>query len=299
MEEALIKIDICSDLHVDAHHGKTVLLSEPGKGPSHWPIGHQGDRDKFFHFDFNWYRNPGSDTIIIAGDVSNDLDDLFGVLEQACKFYDHVVFTDGNHEHYSGTTIDENCDAIMDFKQSLPNLIYLDGEDFARHDIGRTAFIGGNCWYDWKCFEDKGVSFPTAFASWDRYSNDRHLNFGSAGWPSVIGSAQVLNVIEAVKSANADPNIDSIVMVTHTAPLAECLRWDPIQMDFNKSSPSYANSELKQVFTENTNNKIRAWAYGHTHTRRSWDYQDVMMVNNCYGYPNENTGGWFMANIEV
>lgn len=294
-----MRIDICSDLHVDKHHGVTRLLTMPGEGPSHWPVGHVGERDKYFHFDFQWYRNPGSEVLVIAGDVSNNIEDTYSVLEHACKFYDNVVFVDGNHEHYSGETIDDNMDTIMDFQVSLPNLIYLDGGDFCRRDIGRVAFIGGNGWYDWRCYEDRGISFPKAFASWDDNSNDRDLNFGHYGWPNIIGTSQVINIVDAAKKADQDPNIDSIVMVTHTAPHADCLRWDSTNLDWNAGSPSYVNTELSQVFDTNVNGKIKVWAYGHTHTRRSWVHRDIFMVNNCYGYPNENTGGWFMANAEV
>ncbi len=298
----MLKIDICSDLHVDRHHNQTSLLVRPGEGPSHWPIGHLGDRDKYFHFDFEWYRNAGSNVLIIAGDVSDHVEDVQDVLTHAAKFYDHVVFVDGNHEHHGAhdtTTVDDTISLITDIKLSVPNLIYLDGYQNARQDIGRTAFIGGNCWYDWRCYEDRGIMFPEAFASWDDYSNDTKLDFGNKIWPSEYGHAQVERLLEELTAANDDPNIDSIVVVTHSAPVAGCLNWYEEEHRWNVGSPSYVNSELSKLFAANTKNKLKLWAYGHTHTRRTWIHEGVTLVNNCYGYPRENRGGWTMVNVEV
>lgn len=297
----LIKIDICSDLHVDRHFEQTRLLVKPGEGPTHWPADQYGDREAFFHFDFEWHRNAGSSTLIIAGDVSDHLSDVYDVLSHACKFYDNVVFVDGNHEHHGNkdAEVSDNCDEITDFKISLPNLIYLDGQSNASAVVGRTAFIGGNGWYDWRCHEKKGISFPKAFASWDDNSQDRHLNFGDYEFPSTLGYEQVESIVSEVRKATLDQNIDTIVMVTHSAPLAECLIWYDDRPSWNLGSPSYVNTELAQVFEADTNKKIRLWAYGHTHTRRTWQYNGIMMVNNCYGYPKENTGGWSMSNFEV
>lgn len=299
--EVLLKIDICSDLHVDRHHNQTSLLIRPGEGPSHWPVGHLGDRDKFFHFDFGWYRTPGSNVLVIAGDISDHLNDVQDVVTHAAKFYDHVVITDGNHEHHGQrdtTTVDDTIGLITDIKLSVPNLIYLDGGESVRHDIGRTAFIGGNCWYDWKCYEPKGIMFPEVYASWDDHSSDVNLDFGDHRWPNVLGDLQIEALLGALESANRDPNIDSVVVVTHSAPLAECLNWHEDNRSWNVGSPSYVNTNLAKLFAANTG-KIKLWAYGHTHTRRRWSHEGVTLVNNCYGYPRENLGGWAMANVEV
>lgn len=298
----MLKIDICSDLHVDRHHSATKPLILPGDGPSHWPVGHVGDRDKYFHFDFEWYRTAGSNVLIIAGDISDHLSDVQDVVTHAAKFYEHVVIVDGNHEHHGHAEtacIDDTIDLISDMKISIPNLIYLDGYHDARQDIGRTAFIGGNCWYDWRCYEPKGIMFPEVFASWDDHSNDTKLDFGVHGWPSEYGAVQVQALLDNFEEANRNPNIDSIVLVTHSAPLAECLRWYEDNHAWNVGSPSYVNSELSKLFEANTNGKLKLWAYGHTHTRRTWSHKGVTLVNNCYGYPRENLGGWSMVNVEV
>jgi UDP-2,3-diacylglucosamine pyrophosphatase LpxH len=55
---------------------------------------------------------------------------------------------------------------------------------------------------------------------------------------------------------------------------------------------------MKDVLTEDTNNKIKFWVYGHTHERKMIDINNVTYVNNSRGYPNE-VANWSMVQIEI
>lgn len=257
---------------------------------------------QFSHFDFKKHRTVGASTLVITGDVSDNVDDLFELLGEASRIYEHVVFTDGNHEHHSTINtyaVDTNMALIHSFANSLPNVHYLNGDKDCRFDIGRTAFIGANAWYDWRCHEPRGITFPMALASWCDYSKDNSLYFGTFNWPNVFGAAQIDQMKTAIEQANQDSFIDSIVVVTHSAPIADCLEWREGDTVWNTGSPSYVNTGLEQLFDLNTG-KIKLWAYGHTHTRRTFTHKGVTLVNNCYGYPHENIGaGWSMAHFEV
>ena len=125
-----MKIDICSDLHVDKW-GKVL----------YWP--------KLLNA-----RNDKNDILVIAGDTSDMLQrlGLFRTLKDAAKHYSHVFFTEGNHEHYGLSTrsVQNTCAEIQIFTDDRANITYLN-ESYAI--IDDVAFVGANGWYDWKMME--------------------------------------------------------------------------------------------------------------------------------------------------
>ncbi len=275
----MLRIDVCSDLHVD--HNPDPYLAD----------------GSIMRFDVAGHRNAGASVLVVAGDISDFVDDVYEFAEEASKHYEHIIYVDGNHEHRDSLHVNTSSHFLSNIQ--TPNFHYLDGETSTSYTIGRTRFIGANAWYDWRCYEDKGITFPMAFAHWDDYSEDAKLNFNPQGWPNLLGVEQITAMLKEVAAANADPHIDSIVMVTHSAPTVECLRWSDDNPSWNHGSPSYVNTGLSQVFDANTSGKIKLWVYGHTHTRRTFTYRGVTLVNNCYGYPGEFADGWTMQVFEV
>jgi len=296
MEAVLILIDVCSDLHVDHHRHTTKLWNAPGEGPQI-----HNDQGLYIDFDFAWTRNPGAGVIVIAGDISDSISETQGVLTEAARHYEHVVYVDGNHEFQGlrATPIQEQMDLLADMQVAIPNLIYLDGGSMVRRDIQGVAFIGGNGWYDWRAYEELGYTYPMCFASWDERSMDRHLNFGDDLFPNVTGYDQATRINREITTAQNDPNVRAIVVVTHTAPLRECLEFST-NPKYNVASPSYSNTLFREHLDNPDPGKLALWIYGHTHKRKMFTHNGVTLVNNCYGYPREVHGSvWAMANFEV
>ena len=67
-----MKFDLVSDLHIDM-----------------W--------DKQFHFD--WLNEQKSDTLVIAGDISDHIDMSCEYVVKMQEYYKTVMVIDGNHEH--------------------------------------------------------------------------------------------------------------------------------------------------------------------------------------------------------
>lgn len=291
----MIKIDICSDLHVNHHRHTTKIWNKPGEG---WSS--RNTLGEYIDFDFAWTRNPGSSVLIVGGDVSDSIGDTQSALAEAARHYQHVVYVDGNHEFQEQRelTIYEQMDMLADIQQTIPNLIYLDGTTMSRRDIDGVAFIGGNGWYDWRVFEEEGVTYPMAFSSWDERSIDRYLNFGDDLFPNVTAYDQATRINTAIQDAQDDPMVRAIVVATHTAPLKECLEFTS-NPQYNAGSPSYSNTLFREHL-DNPPSKLKLWTYGHTHNRKMFDHNGVTIVNNCFGYPKEIQGHvWFMADFEV
>lgn len=266
-------IDICSDLHINTH--------------SDWKYQ-------------NWL-NPSSrgQVLIIAGDVSNNLGDLESFFISATNRYEIVVYVDGNHEHrLAPGTVKENMDRIREICDKF-EVEYLDGFDNCMYQFNETAFIGGNCWYDWQIFSDRNVPVVKTLNSWFDHSLDVNLDFGEDEWPNVFGRNQIQNIKETFERANNDPTISNIVMVTHTCPHPDGLNWIEGNDDNNIMCGSYAHSELSEIFTLNTRRKLKVWAYGHTHYRKHWKKDNVAMINNFFGYPWDDNSNWTMAAVSV
>lgn len=293
----MIRIDICSDLHVDKHEITEAMLES-------WMVDDHSLYERPL-FDFARYRNPGSNIIVIAGDISDRIDQVEEVILAATQVYEYVVFVDGNHEHVETSraktsNVEQNMQALRDMSRDIPGMVYLDGIENCRWDFQDVAFIGGNGWYDWKCFESQGIPFTRAFVSWADHAGDRQIDFGDYGYPNSIAAIHSVNMAAEMDKATKDPNIRKVVAVTHTAPIGSLLRWHVSDFEHNSVTPSFANSSMQTVLDADINEKLAAWIYGHTHDRKFTMRGNSAFINNAYGYVHEiMSTAWTMVNYEV
>ena len=75
-------IDLCSDLHIDQWDTNIV---------NKYPNGHIKD------FPFEFSNNTGAKYLIIAGDISDNLNNSINYLNDVTEHYDKVLLVDGNH----------------------------------------------------------------------------------------------------------------------------------------------------------------------------------------------------------
>ena len=109
----MIKVAIISDLHQD--HWKTK-----GLVPAY----------------LSYTNSENADVLIIAGDLDSNVDDTCKLADHFFRDYKHVLFTDGNHEHYSGKH------TVIEFENLLSinsKAIYLNGNSIVIDDVG---FVG-------------------------------------------------------------------------------------------------------------------------------------------------------------
>lgn len=281
-----LKFDFCSDLHVDAWH-QTTQLYDP-QGPRRWDG--KPHESHFLYVDWEYYKQDGSRVLIVAGDVANCLADTISVIKDGACAYDHVLFVDGNHEHYQSSVqgdVDLTHQVIKDSLREFPNAVHLDGETSLKVD--NTLFVGACGWYDWQAFVDKGVSAEEAKFHWSTRNNDsRRVDYGRFKDPSSLAMHHSELLRSQVLAAQDDDTIEHIVVITHTSPRSELNPWIDGDDGWNTLTPSYINTGMDRVRAVDTKRKIRHWIYGHTHERQSIDIDGVMYSNNARGYPREN-----------
>lgn len=267
-------IDVANDVHTDLWNG--------GSSSVNWEKA----------------RNEGSDVLVLAGDTSNYLEDLEHVLEQVSAVYKHVVFTDGNHEHYFwGNDVDDLEEYLADLSLKFPNVTYLNGKNIFR--IGRTVFIGCNGWYDFRVHEPRW-SVADSMRAWNHGSNDpRMINFGKT--PVGVRAVTHASWIEGQVQDLQDEDVD-IVVVTHTIPSKVLAQWSKYtNTTYAVLDGAYYNTAMEGAYFVDVNKRIKVWVYGHTHQRLDKTVGHVRYVNNARGYQSENNemGRWFVAQIDT
>ena len=78
-----IKMNVCSDLHIDQWSNKYT---------NKYPCG----EIKEYPFRF---KKTNSEYLIVAGDISDRLNTSLNYLDQISDHYEKILFVEGNHEH--------------------------------------------------------------------------------------------------------------------------------------------------------------------------------------------------------
>lgn len=255
-----MKFDLMSDLHVDL-------------SPS---------------YRLDYASMATSPIAVVAGDISNDPDTTILELERIAAHYEHVLFVDGNHEHYDNrddtrrrpNRMPEWVYAYLwsNFKDH-PNITYL-GSGTTPKIIGTTAFVGANSWYD---FNWGYIKQETCIENWYGKMNDSYWANIDHGWVLSETERQTQNIINTVDRLNDDPSITDIVLVSHTVPI-ECGVYNhPTNMTWNSLNGCYLNSQMRFAHK----GKVRAHCFGHTHKKQLFDINGVDFVCNPRGYQGE------------
>lgn len=276
-----MKIDIISDMHVEHNTAWADHPSNDGRS-SIYP----------------WHVDQEADVLLIVGDCGNDPFTTLAVVEEAASFYKNVIFTDGNHEHYNGPrsvngivpTVGRNNELFHRYTDERDNVTFVDGDTWI--EIDNTLFIGANGWYDWKAYAF--ASRDQQHLDWKKSSNDsRMIRFDENGYPDKLAATHAQLLADAVTWAQDDTRIDNIVVMTHTIPHAKGLVSDNHAWGYLNGS--YHNTEMKRVWEADTNNKIKLWAFGHTHFHYDFDAEGIRFVNNSRGYASERYNSPFMG----
>jgi len=261
-----MKFDFISDLHVEHNQAWNDNPSYDGVSAI-----------------YPWHLEAKSDILIIGGDCSNDPFITLGVIEEARPFYKHVIFTDGNHEHYIGysnslATVGLNTDFFLKYAEDQDNVTFLNGETSYRN--GSTLFVGANGWYDWT--SHGWTSRNQQHQAWKRDSNDsRCIRYDEDGYPDKLARRQAEQLRNIVAEAQLDDTIEEIVITTHTIPhrkgmLPDNHRWGYL-------NGSYHNTLMDMVWMADEVNKIKFWGFGHTHFHHDFVEHGIRFVNNSRG----------------
>lgn len=251
-------LDVLSDLHVDRWDKK-----------------------------IEWEGLPSSFVAVIAGDVSTDIDISYKTVVEIAKYYRHVIFVDGNHEHANSIGISNNNKKLHEKFSTHSNITFLYKNTIVLDDV---AFVGANGWWSYDFSDDSRT---------DCFEKLLH-----EGWPKEILFEQFeqaqqdsLNVRQIVELFDKDPAVRKIVLVTHTVPSSD-FRY----ISNNDIAPNYGRNGsifMNQVFTKNLNNKICTWIFGHVHKSYDIVKDGIHYVSNPRGLPGQNPAIYYPKIIKI
>lgn len=224
-----------------------------------------------------WTGMPTSLVAVITGDISQDLDMTYRTVLEISKHYKHVVFVDGNHEHgFPGKDINIRRAAISEKFGKYRNISYLFRNTVI---LDSVAFIGCNGWWSYDFCEPyaskqdaidfqaaKGLDHESIMEQWNTAVEDSEF------------------ICNTVGICTNNPEIKSIVVVTHTVPNRQ-LSWMPEPVDLMPVMGTQGSSYLESVPMHDTNNKIKVWCFGHVHHPQDREIDGIRYVSNPRGIP--------------
>lgn len=245
-----MQFDLISDLHIET-----------------WPEDKQ----------LEWSGMPTSLVAVIAGDISKDLDITYKTVLEISKHYRHTIFVDGNHEHgFPGNDIHTRRLNISEKFSKYKNISYLFRNTII---LDNVAFVGCNGWWSYD-FCEPYVSKQDAI----QYQIDKGSDEGSAleQWNTAIEDSE--HISHSVDNCNRNPEIKSIVVVTHTVPNKK-LSWMPDQTHLVPVMGTQGSSYLESIPLRDVNKKIKVWCFGHVHHPQDTVIDDIRYVSNPRGIP--------------
>lgn len=230
-----------------------------------------------------------SDALILAGDIftaSAFVDNpnkayLYrAFLDNVSGEFDHVLYTDGNHEGYDWSYDTSYQEVLSDEFSNFTNITYLNNtyKDFYELDENgmenTLRVLGATLWTDFNNANPVDMFFAA------RSMNDYRVikNFTTG-----VALAKHYESKEFIFSNATAPRN---VVVSHHAPTSQSV------------PPFYKGDKLSSAYHSNLDNaildsKIDYWVHGHMHNTCEYMVGNTTVLCNPYGYKNHATNNKF------
>lgn len=233
---------IVADLHVDYWDDSF---------PNSYPCGTR------HHHPLVWGKPNDEDTVlVVAGDVSDNMDTTIQYISSLTTFYNEVLFIDGNHEScvsYPELLSDPDISS-MARKTHNAKIHFLADGPFTKDGI---AYVGRCGWWDYvKEAEKENEEY---FSEWMPHLDSSqvtafHENVGLKATEDYAGIVQDLIKMENCKE------VERIILVTHTIPHRRFC---------NESGALHHLNTLLEKIDSKSYPKLDTWIFGHVHEK--WD----------------------------
>lgn len=243
---------------------------------------------------FDWTGQPTAPYCVVAGDVSSDPELTAETLRHLGEQYAGVFYIDGNdeHRHYLDD-LGKSYGILSRALENIPNVVYMQNNVVI---VNGVAILATNGWWTY----DFDSQFTTDEAI--KWYQD-YVGISESDANAVIGVAyhDAAYIIDSVTRLQKQKDVKSIVIVSHTVPAPWLIKHD---IDFTNDirANSMGNLYMQQALEEDTENKIKAWCFGHYHKSVDQDFGGVRYVTNPrgrYGNSRWNQYPYFPKRIEI
>jgi len=146
--------------------------------------------------------------------------------------------------------------------------------------INNVALLATNGW--WTYDFDPNLDYEQSVA-WLR--DKENLTQSQATAFCGVAYHDAAYLINSVSKLQTHRDVTSIILISHTVPAPWLVNHDMDLIDtwrFNMMG----NSAIQQTLKEDTENKIKAWCFGHYHNNVDRELNGIRYVNNCRGRGN-------------
>lgn len=245
------------------------------------------------HRDYKpWWPDavPPADVCVVAGDVGEGLAKSLRWLQETIGRWMPVVFVAGNHEFYKGSIVEDFLEARA-LVDACPDVHPLEDESVV---IDGVRFLGSTLWTDYEVMTGREHGDPALALTWamkvayDRLNDHRKIAEVKIPWTRFTPTHarhRHLRSRAFLERAFGEPHEGPTVVVTHHAPLRECI------------APRYASDTLSAAYASDMSAEISRWApalwiHGHMHDSVDLRHAGTRVVCNPRGYGSENSVGF-------
>ena len=252
-----IKIDIVSDLHIDQWSSEYEIK---------YPCGEVAEHPFIF-------RETDADYLIVAGDISDTLEQSVKYLNAISKYYNKIFFVDGNHEHtYSHPNI-YSLNYINSFIDN-EKIVFLPKKPYRIDD---TVIIGVCGWWDYNNRKSELIKENIDyFDTWIPHLTE-HDNITFINNSCQFAEQECDYLEECLIKYTKDYSVRNIIVVTHTIPLKRFCNEERMATEFNSGFERLLKYE-----------KISHWIFGHTHNQWNEKYKGIQFICNSRGRPEDH-----------
>lgn len=225
--------------------------------------------------DFDWTGQATSPFCVIAGDIARDSRTVLNTLKHLSTCYQAVFYIDGNDEHrYQLDNIDHSINSLVEAVKGIENVVYMQDNVVV---INGVAILATNGW--WTFDLDLSIDADQT-VQWfkEQYKTSNSV----AASITDIAYHDAAYLMNSVRKLQTHKDVKAIVIVTHTVPSAWIIEHD-IELTGSYRFNTTGNPHLELALDEDTENKIRAWCFGHYHQPVDRFHNGIRYVNNCRG----------------
>lgn len=211
------------------------------------------------------YKN---DMLILAGDISDKIDQIKFVFEHLKKIFSQILYIPGNHDLWVND--DNFSDSIQKFNYII-DLSYEYGiltETVESGDIVIHPVYG---WYD----DSFGLPVDSIKARW--------LDYVKCKWGKLDSDNQIADYFDKLNKKTTFKQARKIITFSHFLPRIDVMPHF-IPEKYKKLYPVLGSSKIEKKIRELGSN---THIYGHSHINLRVKRDGLEYINNAYGYPYE------------
>ena len=242
---------------------------------------------------FDWTGQPTAPYCVVAGDVARDPEIVMETLEHLGQQYAGVFYIDGNDEHrYYLEDLGGSYRVLSEAINGIKNVVFMQDNVVI---VNGVAILATNGWWTY--------DFATEFSveeSQQWFQDYVHISNSSANAITGVAYHDAAYIINSVNKLQRQQDVSSIIIVSHTVPAPWIVEHD-IDLADNVRLNTMGNRHIQHALDEDTENKIKAWCFGHYHKSIDRNFAGIRYVSNPRGRGNTpwSQNPYFPKRIEI